>query len=197
MIRINLLPYRVARQRQQISQHVGNFFGIVIFAAVLSVGAHMFASMELADLNEEAAQLTMKNKELKKKVGKIEHLDALRIEVERKLVIVDRLQEGRFHSLITLNEMAQVIPKNVWLTSIKDNAAEIVIDGLAESNKAVANFMRMLDQSLIFSNVKLQGISRVEVDGLPVRRFSLNLSRVNGVVNEDGKAAVVKGKGAS
>jgi type IV pilus assembly protein PilN len=197
MIRINLLPYRMARQRQQISQHAGNFFGIIVLAAVLSVGAHMTASIELADLNEEAAQLIVKNKELKKKVGKIEHLDALRTEVERKLKIVDRLQEGRFHSLITLNEMAQVIPKNVWLRSIKDNASEIVIEGLAESNKAVANFMRMLDQSSLFSNVKLQGISRVEVDGIPVRKFTLNLGRVAEAANGAGKAAVVKGKGAS
>jgi type IV pilus assembly protein PilN len=197
MIRINLLPYRVARQRQQISQHVGNFFGVVVFAAMLSLGAHMIASIELADLNEEAAQLIVKNKELKKKVGKIEHLETLRTDVERKLGIVDRLQEGRFHSLITLNEMAQVIPKNVWLISIKDKTTEIVIEGLADSNKAVANFMRTLDQSSIFSNVKLKGISRVEVEGVPVRKFTLNLSRVNEVANGDGKAAVVKGKGAS
>ena len=197
MIRINLLPYRVARRRQQISQHVGNFFGVVILAAALSVGAHMIASMELADLNEEAARLIVENKELKKKVGKIEHLDALRVDVERKLGIVDRLQEGRFHSLITLHEVAQLIPKNVWLTSIQDNAAEIVFEGLGESNKAVANFMRMLDQSPLFSNVRLKGISRVEVDGIPARKFTLNLSRVNEVAKKDGKAVVVKGKGAS
>jgi len=197
MIRINLLPYRVARQQQQISQHVGNFLGVIVIAAALSVGAHMMVSMELTDLNEEAARLIVQNKELKKKVGKIEHLDTLRTEVERKLEIVDRLQEGRFHSLITLNEMAQVIPKNVWLTSIKDKTPEIVIEGLADSNKAVANFMRMLDQSSIFAKVKLKGISRVDVGGVPVRKFTLNLSRVNGVANEDGKAAVVKGKGAS
>lgn len=197
MIRINLLPYRVARRRQQISQHVGNFFGVVILAAALSVGAHMIASMELADLNEEAARLIVENKELKKKVGKIEHLDALRADVERKLGIVDRLQEGRFHSLITLHEVAQLIPKNVWLTSIQDNAAEIVFEGLGESNKAVANFMRMLDQSPLFSNVRLKGISRVEVGNVPARKFTLNLSRVNEVANKDDKAVVVKGKGAS
>jgi len=197
MIRINLLPYRVARQQKQISQHAGNFFGVVVIAVALSVGAHMTASMELADLNEEAAKLIVKNKELKKRVGKIEHLDTLRVEVERKLGTVDRLQEGRFHSLITLNEVARVIPKNVWLTSIKNNETEIVFVGLGESNKAVANFMRMLDQSPLFSKVKLKGISRVDIGGMPARKFTLNLSRVNGATNGDGKAAVVKEKGAS
>jgi type IV pilus assembly protein PilN len=197
MIRINLIPYRVARQQQQISQHLGNFIGIIILAAVLSMGAHMMASEQLDDLKVETAQLTAKNKELKEKIGKIEHLDTLRIEVERKLKIVDQLQKGRFHSLMTLNEIAQVIPKNVWLTSIKDNSKEIGIEGLAESNKAVANFMRKLDKSSLFSNVKLQGISRVEMDDIAVRKFSLKLDRVSETPNEAGKAVKANGKGKS
>jgi len=164
---------------------------------VLSLGAHTIASLQLADLKSEAAQLAAKNKELKEKIGKIEHLDALRTEVERKLKIVDRLQEGRFHSLITLNEIALLIPKNVWLTSIKDDTTKIGLEGLAESNKAVANFMRMLDQSALFSNIELQGISRVEMDGMAVRKFSLNLDRVDETPEEDDKAVAANGKGAS
>ena len=197
MIRINLIPYRMARQQRRISQHVGIFLGVIVLAAALSVGAHISISLTLDDLKVETAQLVARNKALKEKVGKIEHLDALRTEVENKLKIVDQLQGGRFRSLITLNEIAQVIPKNVWLTSIIDNTAEIGLEGLAESNKAVANFMRMLDKSPIFSNVKLQGISRVEVDSTPVRKFSLKVGRVDEPSNEAGKAAVANGGGAS
>lgn len=196
MIRINLIPYRVARQQQQISQHLGNFIGVIVLAGVLSMGAHMMASAQLDDLKVEATQLTAKNQELKEKIGKIEHLDALRVEVERKLEIIDQLQKGRFRSLMTLNEIAQVIPKNVWLTSIKDSSEEIGLEGLAESNKAVANFMRMLDRSPLFSNVKLNGISRVEVDGMAVRKFTLNLDRVE-TPNEADKAAEANEKGES
>lgn len=196
MIRINLIPYRVARQQQQISQHLGNFIGVIVLAGVLSMGAHMMASAQLDDLKVEATQLTAKNQELKEKIGKIEHLDALRVEVERKLEIIDQLQKGRFRSLMTLNEIAQVIPKNVWLTSIKDSSEEIGLEGLAESNKAVANFMRMLDRSPLFSNVKLLGISRVEVDGMAVRKFTLNLDRME-TPNEADKAAEANEKGES
>ena len=196
MIRINLIPYRVARQQQQISQHLGNFIGIIVLAGVLSMGAHMMASAQLDDLKVEATQLTAKNQELKEKIGKIEHLDALRVEVERKLEIIDQLQKGRFRSLMTLNEIAQVIPKNVWLTSIKDSSEEIGLEGLAESNKAVANFMRMLDRSPLFSNVKLNGISRVEMDGMAVRKFTLNLDRME-TPNEADKAAEANEKGES
>lgn len=197
MIRINLIPYRMARQQRRISQHVGSFLGIIVLAAALSLGAHISMSLTLDDLKKETDQLAASNKALKEQVGKIEHLDALRTDVEHKLKIVDQLQAGRFRSLITLNEIAQVIPKNAWLISIQDSTSEIGLQGLAESNKAVANFMRMLDKSPIFSNVKLQGISRVEVDGIPVRQFTLRLDRVDETSNEAGKAAVANGEGAS
>ena len=159
------------------------------------MGADMMASAQLDDLKAETAQLTAKNQEMKEKIGKIEHLDALRVEVEHKLKIVDQLQKGRFHSLMTLNEIAQVIPKNVWLTSIKDKSEEVELKGLAESNKAVANFMPKLDKSSLFSNVKLQGIRRVEVEGIAVRRFTLNLDRVSETPIEVDEAAEANKKG--
>ncbi len=195
MIRINLIPYRVARQQQQISQHLGNFIGVIVLAGVLSMAAHMMASTQLNDLIVETAQLTAKNQEMKDKIGKIEHLDALRIEVERKLEIVDQLQKGRFRSLITLNEIAQVIPKNVWLKSIKDNSESIRLEGSAVTNKAVASFMRMLDQSPLFSNVKLHGISRDKVDETVVRKFTLNLGRTIEISNDTGKTATMRAGG--
>ena len=197
MIRINLIPYRMIRQQQRISQHVGNFLGIIVLAVVLSLGAHSIVSLKLDDLKTQAAQMTAQNQDLKEKIGKIEHLDALRTEVERKLKLVDQLQEGRFRSLITLNEIAQLIPKNVWLTSITDNTTEIGLVGLGENNKAVANFMRLLDQSALFSNVRLQGINRVEIDGMAVREFTLNLDRVDDTQDEADKAVTTNGKGAS
>lgn len=196
MIRINLIPYREARRQRQILQHVGNFVAVLVLAVVLVIGVHTVFSTQLADLQEETAQLTAQNKVLKEKIGKIEHLDSLRADVERKLEIVDRLQEGRFHSLMTLHNIAQVIPRNVWLKSITDNTTVISLVGLAESNKAVANFMRLLDQSAIFSDVKLLAINRIDVDGMPVRQFSITVSRVNESADKKEDAAAGK-KGTS
>jgi len=177
MIRINLIPYRTERRQYQIAQHLTVVFGVIIAASLLVLGVHTFASLQLADLKEETMLLQKQNQDLKQKIGKIENLDHLRADVERKLKIVDRLQEGRFHSLKTLNEIAAVIPENVWLDNISDQGGSLVLTGLAESNKAVAIFMRKLDQSLMFSDVRLDVISRVMVNGLPVRKFSLKLTR--------------------
>jgi len=177
MIRINLIPYRVAHRQQQMVHHISAFVAVVILATLLGLGAHTMASLQLSEVKERTIVLQQQNIELKKKIGKIKDLDSLRSNVERKLSIVDRLQEGRFHSLNTLNAIASTIPKNVWLNKVLDKGKDIELSGLAESNKAVAVFMRKLDQSAVFSNVRLGEINRVELDGLPVRAFSLTLAR--------------------
>jgi len=192
MIRINLIPYRVARRQQQITHHVSVFFGAVVVAVVLALAAHTISSLQLSELKEETLSLQKQNAELKHKIGKLHNLDSLRADVEDKLKIVDRLQEGRFHSLKTLHEIARVIPENVWINSVKNSGADITLAGLAESNKAVASFMRKLDRSALFSNVQLMVISRTVVEGLPVRSFTLKLKRLDESKNI--KAAVVSSK---
>jgi len=177
MIRVNLLPYRNAHRQHQILQHLGVAFGVIGLAALISLGAQWVATSELSDLQEDYTQLKAQNTILKKKIGKIKDLDALRADVEKKLELVDHLQRGRFRSLITLNEMARVIPENIWLKTITDNGATIRVSGLGESNKAVANFMRELDNSDIFSKVALQVIKRIDTGGVPVRAFDLTLNR--------------------
>ncbi|MDQ6981544.1 MAG: PilN domain-containing protein [Mariprofundus sp.] len=181
MIRINLIPYRLARRQQQIIWHVSSFFAVITVAGLLGLAAHTVASIQLSDLKEESIIIQQQNAALKKKIGKIKNLDSLRADVERKLELVDRLQEGRFRSLKTLNAIASIIPENVWLDVIADHGGDIELSGMGESNRAVASFMRRLDQSADFTDVRLGEINRVVVDGLPMRRFSLSLSRVGKV----------------
>ncbi len=179
MIRINLLPYRNARRRQQIVQHLGIAFGAIALTGLIAMGLHWSASSQLADLQETYTELKAQNQMLQKKIGKIRNLEALRADVEKKLKLVDQLQEGRFRSLMTLHELARLIPENVWLTKIQDDGPLIKLKGLGESNKAIANFMRQLDASKLFSDVRLEVISRVNAGGVTVRSFSLTLARVD------------------
>jgi len=187
MIRINLLPYRPERRKQQILQHLGWLFGSIALVAALLVFVNMYGNGQLEGLQTEFGQLQAQNNVLKKKIGKIRNLDRLRVDVERKLALVDKLQQGRFESLNTMAELSKVIPENVWVTSISDSAGKLKITGLGESNKAVANFMRSLDQSPLFEDISLQVIVRKEADGVPVRSFTMTFSRLAEVASQGGK----------
>jgi len=178
MIRINLLPYRAARSQKQILQHVGALLVVVAIAVFGVFAADLYKTSELTALEDEFSAIKAENDLLRIKIGKIKDLDKLRADVERKLELVDQLQKGRFYTLLTLSGLADLIPENVWLSEIKDTGGSLSISGLGESNKAVANFMRALDQSQTFSAVSLKTIERTESGNVPIRKFSLTMTRV-------------------
>ena len=192
MIRINLLPYRSERRLTQILQHIAVLLIVVSVAGLGVFVADLWKSSELTALEDEFAELKAQNDILRIKIGKIKDLDKLRADVERKLALVDELQQGRFHSLVSLSGLADLIPENVWLSSIGDVGGNLSISGMGESNKAVANFMRALDESTLFSNVRLQTIARSSSGGVPIRHFSLTLSRVANAKGGNAKKGAVK-----
>ena len=179
MIRINLLPYRPARRQRQILQHLGVALGAVTLVALISLGAQWISTSQLSSLKQEYQSLRGQNLALMKEIGRIKDLDKLRADVERKLGLVDQLQRGRFRSLNTFVALAKVIPATVWLTSIKDTGAEIRLSGIGESNNGVGDFMRALDASPLFTNIRLQVITRTEASGMAVRQFDLVINRVD------------------
>jgi len=179
MIRINLIPYRAARRQRQILQHIAAALGVVGLAVVISLALHIYGSSTLSGLQENLTSLRAQNKALNKKIGKIRDLDKLRKDVQRKLALVDELQNGRFRSLETLLALSRAIPENVWLLDVKDSGGNLELNGLGESNKAVANFMRALDQEKELAGVNLQVIRREKVGEVPVRRFSLKMRWVD------------------
>ena len=187
MIRINLLPYRTQRRQTKILQHLVVALGVVFVAASLVFTADLIKASELTELEDTFSELKAQNVQLQKRIGKIKDLDKLRTDVERKLELVEELQKGRFFALVTLNKLATVIPENVWLKSIATKEGTITISGLGESNKAVANFMRALDQEAVFSNIALSKITRTNVGNIPVRSFSLTMNRVTEEIQKKAK----------
>lgn len=178
MIRINLLPYRTQRRQVQILQHLAVAIGSIVLVLMLLGGLHTWKSIELTDLEDEFRQLKKENDDLKRKIGELANLDRLRADVQGKLNAVDTLQKGRFHTLNTLYELSKVIPTNVWLTQVNNKGAAVKLSGMGESNKAVANFMRSLDESELFGSVQLQVIQRKAEGSIPVRQFNLSVSRL-------------------
>lgn len=191
MIRINLLPYRAERRQTQILQHIAALLIVVVTASLGVFVADLYKTSELTALEDEFSDIKAQNDVLRVKIGKIKDLDKLREDVERKLALVDQLQEGRFYSLSTFSDLASLMPENVWLNDIKDSNSNLTINGMGESNKAVANFMRALDESPEFTNINLKTISRINVGSIPVRKFGLTLTRV---VKTEPKSEPIKGR---
>lgn len=178
MIRINLIPHRAEFRKKQIIEYITVFVSSILLVVAIVVVIDIWSTQELTDLQAEQALLKTQNAQLSKKIGELRNLDSLRKDVEGKLQIVDELQAGRFRSLNTLVAVAETIPQNIWLISLKDNAGSLSLTGLGESSKAVANFMRALETSVYFDNVRLTVDKESQAEGVHVRQFELTFHRL-------------------
>ncbi|MDX8387224.1 MAG: PilN domain-containing protein [Ghiorsea sp.] len=185
MIRVNLIPHRIAFRQKQIIEYITVTVSAILFVLALVVAVDVWSTQELTDLQAEQASLRAQNAELRKKTGELSNLDNLRKEVVGKLQIVDELQAGRFRSLNTLDGIAEAIPQNIWITKLDDKGGAMALSGFGESSQAVANFMRALQTSLTFSDVRLTVDQEAEAGGMSVRKFALTFHRLTLVEQEN------------
>ncbi|WP_038246743.1 PilN domain-containing protein [Ghiorsea bivora] len=191
MIRINLIPHRAEFRKKQIIEYITVFVSSILLVVGMIIVIDIWSTQELTDLQAEQALLKTQNAQLSKKIGELRNLDSLRRDVESKLQIVDELQAGRFRSFNTLVAIAQAIPQNIWLVALKDDAGSLSLTGLGESSKAVANFMRALETSIYFDDVRLTVDKEAEAEGIKVRQFVLTFHRLTLAEQE----AITKAKG--
>ncbi|MDQ6987064.1 MAG: PilN domain-containing protein [Mariprofundaceae bacterium] len=178
MIRINLLPYRDERRQRQIVRYLAVAFFAIGITSLLVLAAHSYASMQLADTQARLQDVRAKNNALVAKIGELSKFKEVQAEVQKKLDLMNKLQQDRFRSLYTLLGLSSAIPRNVWLTQVKESTGKIRLSGLAKSNRAVSTFMRALEKEKAFSGVNLKLIKRQRVKGVALRSFSLTMQRV-------------------
>jgi len=178
MIRINLLPHREAFRKQQIVEYLVVLFVAVSIVISMILVVDSYSTDDLVRLESEAKSLKAQNVMLSKKIGELKNLDALREDVEGKLAIVDELQAGRFRSFTTMVELSEGLPSNAWITSVADSGKGILLSGFGESSKSIANFLRFLENSELFDDVKLV-VDQVAIsNGAGVRKFQLTFNRL-------------------
>lgn len=189
MIRINLLPFRAARKKENVRQQVSIFLLSLILVLITMVGLSSNQGgqiddleMEIDDSNDKLAKFTKINIEIA--VIKRE----LR-ELNQKIDIIGTLESNREGPVRLLDAMTDiVVPKRMWFTSLEEReitespektSKNITINGVALDNKTVADFMKRLEGSKLFSSVSLITL-RQEKKGsdLNLKSFQISCNKV-------------------
>ncbi len=189
MIRINLLPFRAARKRENIRREVSIFILLIIFLVLgLSYyGIHLDKKITSLDNQIKTVERGInKYKEKANRVNKIKK--AIRV-YQKKVNIIKSLKNRRREIVILLDSMTSlIIPEKMWLRNLQINENGVIITGTAFDQKTVAEFMTNLQTSPFFTkNVKLNNLSMKTVaNGIVVQNFVLNCKRTT-VLNKTKK----------
>lgn len=177
MIRINLLPAQKKKQKKQIKLPTVSgawpvAASVVYLAAIAAIGFMQQRSIYV--LNKKIEVAKEESQKLAPQLAKIKQLTQERQEVNKRLDIIRSLDRARYFRVKTMNDLSNQLPANVWLTDFEENSpTTCTISGIAFTNFSIADYMRSLEESIIFQNVDLDVAERGEIDGHGVMKFTL------------------------
>lgn len=140
---------------------------IIAIGVIASVASSYYQNLKLQEVLSEKESKQQKKIELTKKVATEKQFDekkkALDFDeklIRTKLVVIHKLIDARNVLAKELIVIAGAIPKEVWLTDFKIVKEDINIKGRSLGYNQVSDFMTNLQQSVVFKDVRLQGIKK-------------------------------------
>jgi len=155
MIKINLLPYRVARKKEIITKQA--FIGalpllvtcLIICFLWLSINAETKqVSKDIVTVQEKIKQSTLKMKD-------IETFKAQKETLAKKMDIIKTLQKNKSGPVRMLDDIATCLPGNVWLTKLDQKDTMLLLEGMGLDNLSISRYMVKLEDSASLSDITL------------------------------------------
>lgn len=174
MIRINLLPFRTARKKENVRRQVSMFLLSLVLVLLVLFYYNFNLSSKIGKLNKKINTTKTELKkynEINKEIARIKKtLENLR----KKLAIINQLESDRHAPVILMDTMTQVIvPKRMWFTELSVQGQSVKIDGIALDEKTVADFMLRLQNTGLFSNVELKTVKAQLVEKSNLKSFQI------------------------
>ena len=142
MMLINLLPHREEKRRQRKQ----TFFALLLLSC--GAGLAMLAlayGVQAERISAQQSRNGFLQAAIHKLDDEIKDVSSLKSEIESlkaRQQAVEDLQTDRNMPVYLLNELAAQTPEGVYLTSIRQDARVVTINGVALSNERVSEFLR-------------------------------------------------------
>lgn len=179
MIRINLLPFRTERKKENVRRQVSLFLLSMVLVLLVLFYYNFSLNSKIGKLNKNIqtanAELEKYN-EINKEIARIKKtLDVLR----KKLAVIAQLESDRYAPVILLDTMTQVlVEKRMWFTELSVQEKAVKINGIALDEKTVADFMVRLQNCGLFSNVELKSVKRTTVEKSNLKSFQIVCTKI-------------------
>ena len=168
MTRLNLLPWRDQRRKEQDRQLLSIAVGVWILMGLVIFYAHLHVSGLIENQQKRNEFLDKETKKLDEEIKEIKELQAARAALLARMRVIQQLQLDRTQVVHLFDDLVRKMPEGVYLTSLKQAGPLITLTGNAQSNARVSALMRNLDASdwytkpdLDVINIKTKGNDRV------------------------------------
>lgn len=174
MIRINLLPYRAARTKENVRKQVSVFIlGMILLLVILIVGQGYLSARTNA-MVQELDGLKKEVTRYEETAKKVEEYKAELNKLQQQIEVVAQLEAKREAPPTLLAKIADlVVTGRMQFTRMRANDSAVEIDGLTLDNETVAEFMTRLERSGLFTAVALTSSRQTIQFDVEVKEFKL------------------------
>lgn len=149
----------------------------VIAAIAITIGTiGLLYFLQLNSLNSEKKLLqerTIRKAELEKVLEKLAQLEASKLELDRKIKIINDLKFKQKDAVFMMDKLSRSLPDWVWLTNLSFRNGILTLSGKALSNNLIADLVSNLQTSNSFINVRLRSTTRTKETGIDIFLFRL------------------------
>jgi len=199
MAHVNLLPWRAERRKQRERE----FYMQLVAAFVAGLGVLLlwmfWMGQRIDNQNERNAYLQTEIKQLDVRIAKIKDLEKVREHLLARKQIIEQLQADRSQMVHLFDELVKTIPTSARLTALKQHGQAMSLDGVAQSNASVAEYMRNIESSPWMGHADLRKTENTHDETRMPYQFGLDvtLSRPKTDEVDPGKAPVEPAAAAS
>ncbi len=157
MIRINLLPFRAERKKENIRRQISIYFLSLLFVCLLSAYFMISLNRTLRSLEERKAE---KQKELASYAETNRRIAAIKkkiADLHAKLDVIKKIENNKAGPVNLLDEIATAVPTGkLWLRSLSEKKGRVILEGTAMDNDTVALYMTNLEKAQDIMSVDLK-----------------------------------------
>jgi len=198
MIRINLLPFRAARKKENVRRQISIFLLLLALTLILVFYTNYSLNSEIDDLKRKVAAAKVEKEKYKKITAQIKELEVKLAALKKQKEVIVDLELNRKEPLHLLEAMTEeIVEKRMWFNSLSFVNNVVSVTGIAIDEKTVADFMTNLENSTRgvagpkqFKNVILKSIQKHKAtQGQPgLKQFQIEFTKAKLMAASDNKA---------
>jgi type IV pilus assembly protein PilN len=173
MAKINLLPWREELRKQKQREFIISSGGGAVVAALFVLLAHFHIDGLIENQNQRNAFLQAQIEVLDQRIGRIKELEKMKADLLARMNVIQELQRSRPESVHLMDELVRTLPDGVYLKTFTQKDRSLEMNGVAQSNARVSDYMRNIDASEWLTAPRLDQIQTTEVNRTRVANFSL------------------------
>ncbi len=193
MAYINLLPWREEAEKAKQKEFFSLLALVAIVAFALVFIVSQFYQAQIDGQNKRNQYLKNEIQILDIRIAEIKTLNEKKKELEQRTSVVEQLQRSRNVGTRVLNEIANIVPNGIYLTNLKKQNNTLELLGKSESNNHLANMIREIERSDLFTDAVLESITSSDAKSKLLSDFKMRVL-IQGLKSTDEDNVSKRGK---